>query len=91
MRITAEMSLYPLEAEPIERIVAFIGTIQRHPRLEVAVNQMSTQIRGELDDVLGAIAAGLRESFAGGASQALVVKFLNVDLPILDPPDLTRR
>ena len=91
MRVTAELSLYPLQGQPLGRILAFIERIQSDPRLEVAVNQMSTQVRGELDDVLRAIGAAVRESFGAGGSQALVVKLLNADLPIREPPDLAPR
>jgi uncharacterized protein YqgV (UPF0045/DUF77 family) len=91
MRITVELSLYPMQGQPIEQILRFIGTIQSDSRLEVAVNQMSTQIRGEVDAVLAAVGAALQQSFAAGGSQALVAKFLNADLPILDPPDLRPR
>jgi uncharacterized protein YqgV (UPF0045/DUF77 family) len=90
MRITAEMSLYPLQGDPIPRILRFIDTVQRSDRVEIAVNQMSTQIRGELDDVMQVTAAALRESFAQGGPQVLVAKFLNADLPIAEPPDLER-
>jgi uncharacterized protein YqgV (UPF0045/DUF77 family) len=57
-------------------------------RLEVVVNQMSTQIRGELDDVMRVLTAALGKSFAAGGSQVLVAKFLNADLPIGEPPAL---
>lgn len=88
MRITAEMSLYPLQGAPIEKILAFIGTITGDERLEVVVNQMSTQVRGELDVVLEVLGAAMHQSFDGGGAQALVVKFLNADLPIGEPPVL---
>ena len=91
MRITVELSLYPMQGQPLEQILRFIGMVQSDARLEVTVNQMSTQIRGELDDVLRAVTEALRASFTAGGSQALVAKFLNADLPILDPPDLTER
>jgi hypothetical protein len=33
----------------------------------------------------------MRRSFDGGGPQALVVKFLNADLPVADAPVLERR
>jgi hypothetical protein len=90
MRITAELSLYPLHAEALDTILTFIATLRGDPRLEIVVNQLSTQVRGELSVVMQAIAAAMQRSFAGGDSQALVVKFLNADLPIGEPPILER-
>jgi uncharacterized protein YqgV (UPF0045/DUF77 family) len=91
MRVTVEMSLYPLHAEPLEKILAFIETITADKRLEVVVNQMSTQVRGELADVMSTITRAIERSFTGGGSQALVLKVLNADLAIGEPPILEPR
>ena len=88
MRVTAEMSLYPLQGQPLEKILAFIETINGDSRLEVAVNQLSTQVRGELDVVMSTITAAIERSFGNGGAQALVLKILNADLPIGEPPIL---
>ena len=88
MRVTAEMSLYPLEGQPLDKILAFIETIASEPRLEVVVNQLSTQVRGELHVVMSTITAAIDHSFHGGGAQALVLKVLNGDLPIGEPPIL---
>jgi uncharacterized protein YqgV (UPF0045/DUF77 family) len=91
MRITAEMSLYPMQGDPIGKILQFIDAVHGSDRVEIVVNQMSTQIRGELDDVVEVIGNALRRSFAAGGSQVLVTKFLNADLPIAERPDLEQR
>jgi uncharacterized protein YqgV (UPF0045/DUF77 family) len=91
MRVTAEMSLYPLGQQPIEKILAFIDTIRGDGRLEVVVNQLSTQVRGELREVMAVLTTAIERSFGAAGSQALVVKILNVDLPIAEPPVLGRR
>jgi uncharacterized protein YqgV (UPF0045/DUF77 family) len=90
MRITAEMSLYPLQGDALDRILSFVETVTGDSRLEVVVNQLSTQVRGELDVVMDVLSTAMRRSFDGGGSQALVVKFLNADLPIARPPVLER-
>jgi uncharacterized protein YqgV (UPF0045/DUF77 family) len=90
MRVTAEMSLYPLAAQPLEKILAFIDTVQRDTRLEVVVNQLSTQVRGDLRDVMAMLTTAIERSFGAGGSQALVLKILNADLPIAEPPVLER-
>jgi uncharacterized protein YqgV (UPF0045/DUF77 family) len=88
MRVTAEMSLYPLAGQPLPKILAFIDTVQRDTRLEVVVNQLSTQVRGELRDVMAVLTTAIERSFGAGGSQALVLKILNADLPIAKPPVL---
>lgn len=91
MRVTAEMSLYPLQGQPIEKILGFIETVRGDPRVEVVVNQMSTQVRGELHAVMSVLTTATERSFAAGGSQALVLKLLNADLPIGEPPVLEPR
>jgi uncharacterized protein YqgV (UPF0045/DUF77 family) len=87
--ITAELSLYPLSGDALETIVAFIHDVTSDARVEVVVNQLSTQLRGALPDVLDVIGAAMRRSFGDGKKQVLVAKFLNVDVPIGEPPDLS--
>lgn len=88
MRITAELSLYPLHDDPVPAILAFIDGLTGDGRVELVVNQMSTQLRGELDDVIPCVHAALQRSFSSNRPQVLVAKFLNSDLPIGTPPDL---
>jgi hypothetical protein len=80
--------LYPLQGQPIEKILGFIETITSEPRLEVVVNQMSTQARGELGILMGTITKAIERSFGAGGSQALVVKILNADLAVSEAPVL---
>ena len=88
MRITAELSLYPLRNDYIPAVQSFIHVIQDIPDLQIRVNQMSTQLTGELGDVCRAVENALQRSFESGGPQALVAKFLNADLPLDEPPDL---
>lgn len=90
MRVTVEMSLYPLADEALDKILGFIDVLRGDARLEIVVNQMSTQVRGELGVVLEVLRSAIERSFGAGGSQALVVKFLNADLPIGEPPVLER-
>ena len=86
MRITAELSLYPLRADYLHKIERFIRTVRAVPGLEVEVNQLSTQIRGEIGAVMRAVHSAVEASFADGAPEVLVAKFLNADLPIGESP-----
>jgi uncharacterized protein YqgV (UPF0045/DUF77 family) len=91
MRVTAEMSLYPLQGQPLPKILAFIAEIASDARLEVVVNQLSTQVRGELGVVMAVLTAAVERSFGSGGAQALVLKILNADLPIAEQPILEPR
>ena len=88
MRITVELSLYPLRDEPIPVILEFIEGLTESRNLEIVVNQMSTQLHGELDAVMQCVHTALSRSFASAGPQVLVAKFLNSDLAIGTPPDL---
>lgn len=86
MRITAEISLYPLTDDFVGDIRDFIHRLRAEPGLDVISNQMSTQLRGDYDAVTGALQRCMRESMQADGSLVFVVKYLNADLPISDAP-----
>jgi uncharacterized protein YqgV (UPF0045/DUF77 family) len=47
MRITVDISMYPLTESYIEPIKKFIEAINSNPEIEVMTNKVSTQLRGE--------------------------------------------
>lgn len=79
MKISAELSLYPLRDAPIPLIEEYIKLLNQQPDIEVRTNSMSTQIFGECDAVMQAISRCTREAFLSDSSVSLVCKFLNVD------------
>lgn len=85
MRITAEISLYPLREGFVDDIRDFILRLRREPGLEVITNQVSTQLRGEYAAVTGALARCMQGTMAGGTPLVFVVKYVNADLPIGTP------
>ena len=50
MRTAIDISLYPLDANYIPPIKAFIDRLNTYPELQVTTNAMSTQIAGEHAD-----------------------------------------
>jgi hypothetical protein len=52
---------------------------------------LSTQVRGELAVVMAVLNVAIERSFGAGGAQALVLKILNADLPIGEPPILEPR
>lgn len=88
MRVTAELSLYPLGDRYLVKIESVIAALRAETGLEIVVNQLSTQIRGELTAVMGAVERVLARSFDDGTPQVLVAKIVNADLPIGSAPDI---
>ena len=88
MRITAEMSLYPLADEYKPTIISFIKDLQKVAGLEVVTNQLSTQLRGEFDVVTAAINECFKQSMLEHGKLVLVVKYLSADLDIAVAPTL---
>ena len=83
MVLTAELSLYPLRADYVDTILGFIHALKAEEGLIVHTNAMSTQIKGEHDTVVAAISAALKLSRELCPEQALVRKFLPMDLDIV--------
>ena len=86
MRITAELSLYPLAPDFVGHITDYIVELRREPGIEIVTNQMSTQLRGEYDAVMGAISRCTRTIMERVHPVVLVAKVLNSDLDIRSAP-----
>ena len=52
MKITLDISLYPLSDQYRKEILEFIQQIKKHSSLKLETNGMSTQVFGEYDDVM---------------------------------------
>ncbi len=76
MRTAIEISLYPLDANFIPPIKAFIERLNTYPELQVTTNAMSTQISGDharLFEILGKETAA---TFAEAGRKVFVMKVL---------------
>ncbi len=82
MKLTAELSLYPLQEDYIDVIDAFINGAREHDGLTVITNAMSTQICGDYDRVLAVVGRELRTSYERFGRQVLVCKFIPGELAI---------
>ena len=86
MRIVAELSLYPLADDPVPAIIGFINSLRECGDMEIVTNQMSTQLRGDYEVVTGAVNDCMREAMSALEKVVVVVKYLNIDLPIASEP-----
>ncbi len=82
MRITVDISLYPLDADYLPPIKGFIRKLRKCEGLELVTNQLSTQIRGEFEQVTAALNSCMHESMKGGQKMVFVTRYLNSDLEI---------
>lgn len=55
MKVTVEISLYPLQDQFEEVILEFIEALQKNQDIEIEVNGLSTQVFGELNQIFPAI------------------------------------
>ena len=82
MKLTAEMSLYPLQEDYIPVIQNFIEAASRHPGIRLKTNAMSTQVCGDWDAVFALVSAELQSSCERFGKQVLVCKFIPGELDI---------
>ncbi|HLW22812.1 MAG TPA: hypothetical protein VKT22_00460 [Steroidobacteraceae bacterium] len=83
MRTALDISLYPLAPHYRPLIQAFIDRLNAHPELLVETNALSTQIWGELDQVMRILAEEIESAAQSAPQLVFVVKIL----PTLAPPE----
>ena len=77
MRVAADISLYPLDADFIPPIKDVIERLNAHPELEVVTNPMSTQVRGEYADVMAALNTEIGTTFERVPKAVFAIRILN--------------
>lgn len=79
MRVSIDISMYPLEEEYREPILTFIGRLQQNPRLSVKSNTMSTQVFGSYDAVMSEMTDEIRTVLEANPQTVFVLKLIGVD------------
>jgi len=80
MKLSVEISMYPLADDFIPPIKAVIAAFNRYPGLEVITSATSTQLFGEYDVVMDALKAELKASYEQYGRAVFVAKFINGDV-----------
>ncbi len=80
MKLSVEISKYPLTSDYIEPIKGFIEELNKEQDMLVLTNTMSTQLFGDYDVVMAALQRCIRWSFERYGKVVFVVKFLHGDL-----------
>jgi uncharacterized protein YqgV (UPF0045/DUF77 family) len=82
MKLTVEISLYPLQTDYSPIIRDFIDQLNTHSELKVVTNAMSTQVSGDYDTLMSILQKSMRRSFEIFGKAVFVVKFIGSELPI---------
>lgn len=80
MKLSVEISMYPLKDEFIPAIQGFIDRLNTHPALQVLTNTMSTQVFGDYDAVMDVLKKEIRLSYEQFGRAIFVCKFIDGDL-----------
>ena len=80
MKLSVEVSMYPLKDEYIPAIQAFIDRVNTYPQLTVLTNVMSTQIFGDYDLLMDVMRDEIRRSYETYGRAIFVCKFIHGDL-----------
>jgi uncharacterized protein YqgV (UPF0045/DUF77 family) len=70
MEIGVEISLYPLAENFGPRIKAFLDRLRAGGRFKIVTTSLSTQLFGEYDEVVAALAREMRAVFAEESEEA---------------------
>jgi len=80
MKLSVEISKYPLHQEYVPFIKNFINRLNTHAGLKVITNTMSTQIFGEYELVMSVLQQEMKLSFEEFGKIIFVCKFISGDL-----------
>ena len=80
MKISVELSLYPLDDKFLPIIQDIVERLTGDKRVEAIVNTMSTQIFGDFESVMAVVNETVEHSFKTYGKQVFVAKFLNSDV-----------
>jgi uncharacterized protein YqgV (UPF0045/DUF77 family) len=77
MRVAVDISLYPLADDFLPPIKDVIDRLNANLSVEVVTNAMSTQIRGEYDEVMAALNQEIKKTFEQCPKAVFAIKILN--------------
>ncbi|GAB5553001.1 MAG: hypothetical protein Sapg2KO_25920 [Saprospiraceae bacterium] len=80
MKVSVEISMYPLDANYIPPIQGFIDHLNELSSIKVKTNSMSTQVFGEYDAVMSALSIAMKKPFMEDRKISMVLKIINSDL-----------
>jgi len=79
MRISIDISLYPLTEGYVEPILEFINKLETNDKLVVKRNSLSTQVFGEYRDVMDCMDSEIEAVFEALPHSVFVLKLIGTD------------
>lgn len=79
MKISVEISMYPLDADYGTPILKFISRLRQNENIRVQTNSMSTQIFGEYEEVMGTLNREMKNTFEENETVSMVMKVVSID------------
>ncbi len=86
MKISVEISKYPLTEQYLDRVDDFLARLHQHPNIKIRVSSISTQIFGESKEIFPLLEQEISRSFESGQSP-FVLKVLKGDLSEMELKD----
>ena len=80
MKISVDISMYPLAETFKQPILAFIHALQANPEIVVRRNTMSTQIFGDFDVLMPLLNSNMKKAMETDKSVVMILKVVNSDL-----------
>ena len=77
MRVAVDISLYPLADDFLPPIKDVIDRLNAESSVDVVTNAMSTQIRGEYDEVMAVLNREIKKTFDQYPKAVFAIKILN--------------
>lgn len=76
MEISVDISMYPLQKEFEEPILAFIAMLEKEKHVEVVRNELSTQIHGEYKTIMSLLEKEMFSVFQDIPDSVFVLKLV---------------
>ena len=77
MRVAADISLYPIADEFLPPIKDVVERLNANKSVEVVTNAMSTQVRGEYDEVMAVLNREMKATFEKCPKAVFAIRILN--------------
>jgi len=79
MKVSVDISMYPLNSEFEKPISAFIEALAQERTVNIVRTELSTQIYGEYDTIMSLLGKEIKEVFAKMPQSVFVIKLVGED------------